>query len=132
MRRKQGKSYVGIHVLDGSHTWNGTVINQGPGTNKDMAIHGLVWAPEARMTFSNVTNTANGQLLGGAVLSNIELQSSASTVGFIIAVAPSDLSGKLQLESTATTPRGSTTIRSIVDYRPSTSYTAVTSWRVVD
>ena len=84
------------------------------------------------MLFSNVTNTANGQLLGGGVLSNIEMGSSASAVGFIIAVEPSDLTGKLLLDSVATQNGRSTTIRSIVDYRPSTSYTAVTSWRVID
>lgn len=132
LRRKQGKSYVSIHVLDGSLTSTDDVIEQGPGNNKDMALHGLVWAPEARMTFSNVTNTANGQLLGGAVLSNIQMDSSASAIGFIIAVAPSDLSGKLVLDSVAELDGATTTIRSVVDYRPSTNYAAVTSWRVVE
>jgi Tfp pilus assembly protein PilX len=132
MRRKQGKSYVSIHVLDDSLTSTQNVIEQGPGTNKDMAIHGLVWAPEARITFSEVTNTANGQLLGGAVISNIDMRSSASAVGFIIAVAPSDLHGKLLLDSVAELDGKTTTIRSIVDYRPSTNYAAVTSWRVVE
>lgn len=132
LRRKQGKSYVSIHVLDDSLDGNENVILQGPGTNKDMAVQGLVWAPEAKMTFSNVTNTANGQLLGGAVLSNIEMGASASAIGFVISVEPSDLSGKLQVDSIATKNGNSTTIRSIVDYRPTTSYTAVTSWRVVD
>lgn len=132
MRRKQGKSYVGIHVLDGSLTSTDNVIEQGAGTNKDMAIHGLVWAPEARMTFSEVTNTANGQLLGGAVLSNIDMRSSASAIGFIVAVEPSDLSGKLVLDSVAELNGSTTTIRSVVDYRPTTNYAAVTSWRVLD
>jgi Tfp pilus assembly protein PilX len=132
LRRKQGKSYVSIHVLDGSLTSTVNVIEQGPGNNKDMAVHGLVWAPEARMTFSNVTNTANGQLLGGAVLSNIKMDSSASAVGFIIAVEASDLHGKLLLDSVAELDGKTTTIRSIVDYRPSTNYAAVTSWRVVE
>ncbi|NNE12806.1 MAG: hypothetical protein HKN41_11255, partial [Ilumatobacter sp.] len=133
MRRKQGKSYVSIHYLDDSLTYTDDIILQGPGNNKDMVVHGLIWAPEARMTFANVTNTANGQVLGGAVVSNIVLDSSASAIGFVIAVEPSDLHGKIQLDSTATTPDGgTTTIRSIVDYRPTTSYTAVTSWRVID
>jgi hypothetical protein len=132
MRRKQGKSYVGIHYLDDSLTYNDNVILQGPGNNKDMVVHGLIWAPEARMTFSNVTNTANGQILGGAVLSNIVLDSSASTIGFVIAVEPTDLHGQIQLDSVAELDGVTTTIRSIVDYRPSTSYTAVTSWRVLD
>lgn len=133
MRRKQGKSYVSIHVLDGSLTWNDDVIWQGPGTNKDMVIHGLIWAPEARVTLAEVTNTANGQILGGAVLSSISIAASASADEFSIAVEPSDLHGKMVLDSVATTDDGrSTTIRSIVDYRPTTNYAAVTSWRVVD
>lgn len=132
MRRKQGKSYVSVHYLDDSLTYDDDVIWQGPGNNKDMVVHGLIWAPEARVSFANVTNTANGQILGGAVLSNIALDSSASTVGFVIAVEPTDLHGKIQLDSTAELDGSTTTIRSIVDYRPSTSYTAVTSWRVVE
>ena len=132
MRRKQGRSYVSIHVLDNSLTWDDDVIMQGPGTNKDMAMHGLVWSPEARVTFREVTNTANGQLLGGAVLSSIDMRSSASASGFVIAVEPSDLHGKIQLDSIAELDGATTTIRSIVDFRPSTNYTAVTSWRVID
>jgi hypothetical protein len=132
LRRKQGKSYVSVHVLDDALTWNTDVINQGPGANKDMVMHGLVWAPDARISFDEVTNTANGQLLGGAVVSNVDLRSSASAVGFIIAVEPSDLHGKIQLDSVAELDGATTTIRSIVDYRPTTSYTAVTSWRVLD
>lgn len=132
LRRKQGKSYVSVHVLDDSLTWNENVISQGPGTNKDMVMHGLVWAPDARITFDEVTNVANGQLLGGAVVSNIDLRSSASAVGFIIAVEPTDLSGKIRLDSVAELDGITTTIRSIVDYRPTTSYTAVTSWRVLE
>ncbi len=131
MRRKQGKSYVSIHVLDGSLTGTDDVILQGPGSNKDMVMHGLIWAPEAAITFGNVSNVADGQLLGGAVLSNIVLQSSASAIGFVIAVEPSELSGKIQLDSVAVVDGVSTTIRSIVDYRPTTNYTAVTSWRVI-
>lgn len=133
MRRKQGKSYVSIHVLDGSMAWDDDIIWQGPGTNKDMAIHGMIWAPGARITLAEVTNAANGQILGGAILSSISIAASASANSFSIAVEPSDLHGKMLLDSVATTPDGrSTTIRSIVDYRPTTNYAAVTSWRVID
>jgi Tfp pilus assembly protein PilX len=132
MRRKQGKSYVSVHVLDNSYNYDDSVILQGSGSNKDMVLHGLIWAPEARVTFSNVSNVANGQILGGAALSNVILQASASSVGFIIAVEPSDLHGKLQLDSVAELNGKTTTIRSIVDYRATNSYTAVTSWRVID
>ena len=132
MRRKQGRNYVSIHVLDDSLTWNDKVVEQGPGTNKDMVMHGIVWAPEASIVFTNITNTADGQLLGGVVVSNIELNSSAAGAGFVIAVEPSDLWGKLQLDSVAELNGRTTTIRSIVDFRPTTGYVAVTSWRVVD
>lgn len=133
LRRKQGKTYVSVHVLDGAMTYNSDVILQGPGTNKDMAMHGMVWAPEARITFANVANVAEAQLLGGAVVSNVKIDSSASTSGLVIGVEPSDITGLLQLDSTAVSSNGAaTTIRSIVDYRPSTKYAAATSWRVVD
>jgi hypothetical protein len=133
LRRKQGKTYVSIHVLDDSLTSSDDVILQGPGSNKDMAMHGMVWAPQARITFSNVANTAEAQLLGGGVLSNVKVDAAAGTSGLVISVEPSDITGLLQLDSTATTSDGrSTTIRSVVDYRPSTKYAAATSWRVLD
>ena len=132
LRRKQGKTYVSIHVLDDSLTATDDVVEQGPGSNKDMALHGLVWAPQASITFSNVANTAEAQMLGGGVLSNIKVDAAAGASGLVISVAPSDITGLLQLDSTATTSDGqSTTIRSIVDYRPSTKYAAATSWRVI-
>ena len=132
LRRKQGAAYVSVHVLDNSFAWNDTVIRQGPGTNKDMVMHGLVWAPESQIVFQRIANAADGQMLGGGVLSNIAVGSAAGVNGFVISVEPSDLHGKLQLESVAVSSDGTTTIRSIVDYRPSTKFLAVTSWQVVD
>jgi hypothetical protein len=140
MRRKQGKAYVSIHVLPSQTagvnltdmTWNDSIIVQRPGSNKDMVIHGLVWAPDARVTLDTVTNTANGQMLGGAVLSSISVGTSSSADEFAIAIEPTDLHGKMLLTSVAAKDGQTTTIRSVVDYRPSTNYTAVTSWRVVD
>ena len=108
------------------------MIFQGPGSNKDMAIHGMVWAPDAQIRFGEVANIAKGQLLGGAVVSKIEINSAASTSGFVIAVEPTDITGKLQLDSTAVIDGESTTIRSIVDYRPTTRYAAPQSWRVIE
>jgi hypothetical protein len=132
LRRKQGASYVSIHVLDDSYTWNTNVLEQNPGGNKSMAIHGKIWAPEASLAFEEIANAAKGQLLGGAVLSNIELRAAANTDGFVISVEPTDITTSLLLDSTATLNGRSTTIRSIVEYRPSTDYTAVTSWRVIE
>lgn len=132
LRRKQGRQYVSIHDLDNTFDWRDSVITQGPGSNKDMAIHGMVWAPRARITFAEVANLAKGQLVGGAVISNMDIRAAANTSGLLISVGPNDITGKLLLESTAVLDGQTTTIRSIVDYRPSTKYAAVTSWRVVD
>lgn len=133
LRRKQGRSYVSVHVLDDAMTYNDDIILQGPGSNKDMAIHGMVWAPQARVTLDRVANIAEAQMLGGAVISNVNIETAANTSGFVIGVEPSDITGLLQLDSTAVSPSGaSTTIRSIVDYRPSTKYAAATSWRVIE
>ena len=131
MRRKQGRNYVSIHMLDSSLTWTDHVVEQGPGTNKDMVMHGLVWAPEASIVFTNITNTADGQLLGG-----VGVEHRAELVGGRDWLCHRGRAGrpvgKLRLDSIAPARRKRPTIRSIVDFRPTTGYVAVTSWRVVD
>jgi hypothetical protein len=87
------------------------------------------------MEFGNVTNTATQKLLGGVVVAHLVLQSSASATNFEIAVPTTPINVKLMLTSTAT-KNGTTSIRSIIDYRPfTTSLTdriAINSWRVCE
>jgi hypothetical protein len=142
LRRLQGDSLVSIHALDATNaaaaggipstlTYNDNMLYTKSGNNTDLAMHGLVWAPYAQMEFGNVTNSANGQLLGGAALSRIVLQASASAQAFIIRVEGSPINFELQLDAVATKNGNSTTMRAIVQVDDQGA-TAVNSLRVVD
>ena len=137
MRRLQGDSLVSIQALDTSNVnqqasslgWNNNVIWTKSGANSDLAIHGLVWAPRAQLEFGNVTNAANGQLLGGAAIARVVLQSSASASAFIIRVEGSPFEFELRLDSTATLNGLSTTMTAVVQVDDQGT-TAVRSLRV--
>lgn len=137
MRRLQGDSLVSIQALDTSNAnqqasslgWNTNVIWTKSGANSDLAIHGLVWAPRAQLEFGNVTNAANGQLLGGAAISRVILQSSASASAFIIRVEGSPIAFELRIDSTATLNNQSTTMTAVVQVDDQGT-TAVRSLRV--
>ncbi len=137
LRRLQGDSLVSIQALDtttsdqtaSSLGYNSNIIETKSGNNSDLAIHGLIWAPYAQMEFGNVTNSANGQLLGGAALSRIILQASASASSFIIRVESSPIAYELRLDSTATKNGQSTTMTAVVQVDDQGT-TAVNSVRV--
>ncbi len=122
LRRKQGGSLVSIqtvattdpNVIASTIGWSSDVVWTKSGNNSDLAIHGLLWAPKAQMTFGNVTNRANGQLLGGAAVARIDLQASASASAFIIRVEPSPIQAELRIDSTATLKGSSTTMTAVV------------------
>ena len=73
-------------------------------------------------------------MLGGLVVSRLVLQSSASASNFEISVATSPIDVTVLLTATATKNGGTTTIRSVIDYRPYETdiklRLAITSWRV--
>ncbi len=144
-RREQGPSsstdYVSIHTLP-THSLNYSqaVLSTGSGNNKEMAIHGQIWAPRARVIFGNVTNDAKGQILGGAVVAGVDAQSSASASGFVIQVAGSPQEALFKLQATAEKD-GTTIVQVVAQLRfdpPPTGSTvgawklAVNSWRVCD
>jgi hypothetical protein len=139
LRRLQGDSLVSIHALSDATTggiastlgYNDNIVYTKSGNNTDLAIHGLLWAPLAKMEFGNVTNSANGQLLGGAALARIVLQASASAQAFIIRVESSPIDFELQLDATATKNGESTTMRAVVQVDDQGT-TAVNSLRVID
>ena len=141
LRRKQGTSLVSVHALDASGTgylrstlgWNQDLLSTKSGSpNQDMVIHGLAWAPRAQLTFGNVTNVASGQLVGGAVFSRIDLQSSASASNFVIRVESSPIPVTVVLDAKATKKGQSTTMRAVVQISDDGIETAINSWRVVD
>lgn len=141
MRRRQGKDLVSIQALGGVNLWGKwfqssigstqNIIQTTSGLNSDLAIHGLIWAPYAGLEFGNVTNVANGQLLGGAALAKVVLQTSASSNSFLIRVESSPADYQLRLSATATKNGLSTTMTAIVAVDDKGT-TAVNSLRVVD
>jgi hypothetical protein len=112
--------------------WNDLLIETQSGNTSDVAIHGLVWAPRSKASLGNVTNAANGQILGGIVIANLDTQASASASSFLIGIETNPTDGKLLLISTATLNGISTTIRAVVQYRPDSGELAINSWRVVN
>jgi Tfp pilus assembly protein PilX len=137
LRRLQGDSLVSIQVIETANdgmipstlTQNNNVVWTKSGNNSDLALHGLLWAPEAKLEFGNVTNSANGQLLGGAAVARIHLQASASASAFVIRVETSPVAFELRLDSTATLNGQSTTMTAVVQVDDQGT-TAVNSLRV--
>ena len=141
LRRRQGNSVVSIPALDAdgpgyiasSLGWNDDLLSSKSGSpSQDMVIHGLAWAPRAQLTFGNVTNVSNGQLLGGAAFARIDLQSSASASNFVIRVESGPIPVTVVLDAEATKGGQSTTMRAIVQISDDGIESAVNSWRVLD
>ncbi len=140
MRRRQGQNVVSVEAVP--TTANGYTASLVPaaggqdifesksGNNTDVAIHGLWWTPEARVVLGNVTNTANGQFLGGLVGAYVEVQASASVDALNVRVETSPVTAKWLLVSTATKNGRTTVIRAVVEYQPDTAALAINSWRV--
>lgn len=111
------------------------IITTGPGSNKQMSIEGLVWAPYAALEFDLISNDAVAALTGGAVVSELTAGASANANNFLIRVATKPADKILNLTTTAASPngRGSTSVRSVVRVQrdgAATSY-AVESRRMV-
>jgi hypothetical protein len=139
MPRLQGNSYVSVHALSTSSvTYPSDAVGALSGNQKELVLHGLVWAPRARLTLGEVTNTTAAQLTGGAVVAAIDFGTSASSLGFVIQVEGSPAASEVLFEATASL-RGSTTVEAVVDARftnpengagAGTWELAVESWRV--
>lgn len=136
LRRLQGDSLVSIQVIENAAqgvvstlNYNDNIVWTKSGNNSDLALHGLLWAPEAQLEFGNVTNAANGQILGGAAVARIVLQASASASAFIIRVESSPVEFELRLDATASKNGRSTTMTAVVQVDDQGT-TAVNSLRV--
>ena len=111
------------------------IITTGPGSNKQLSIQGLVWAPDAALEFDLISNDAVAALTGGAVVSELVAGASANANNFLIRVATKPADKLLNLTTTANSPngRGSTSVRSVIRVQRdegATSY-AVESRRIV-
>jgi hypothetical protein len=136
---QSGGNLVSIQAMDSTTAkykkstlgYNDNVVVTKSGNNSDLAIHGVLYAPRAQLEFGNVTNAANGQLLGGAAVSRIVLQASASASAFIIRVETSPIAFQLKIDSTATKNGQSTTMRAIAYLNDQGEILAVNSIRVL-
>ena len=141
LRRRQGNSVVSLQALDSNVSgskpstigWNTDIVSTKSGSpDQDMILHGLAWAPRAQLTFGNVTNVADGQLLGGAAFARIDLQSSASASNFVIRVESGPIPVSVVLDAKATKGSQSTTMRAVVQMNDTATEQAINSWRVLD
>ena len=108
------------------------LIESDNGNGREAALHGQLWAPHSSLLFLTIPSKKSAILRGGAVIAAIRGKvSAAGTDGFLIEVSSSSSSGDLQIDAVATNADGSTTVRSILDYRTSNGDTAVLSRRVI-
>ena len=115
--------------------WNTDIVSTKSGSpDQDMILHGLAWASRAQLTFGNVTNVADGQLLGGAAFARIDLQSSASASAsnFVIRVESGPITVSVVLDAKVTKGSESTTMRAVVQMNDTATEQAINPWRVLD
>jgi hypothetical protein len=136
--KAHGDYIVGIQALEAAGVastvrGNSTVVSTGSGSNKQLSVQGLVWAPYAAFVFDLVSNEAVAALTGGAVVGELSAGASASANNFLITVGTQATESVLTLTATAVNS-GSTSVRAVLDVRTegtSTSY-GIQSRRVLD
>ena len=138
-RERSGQN-VAVQALD-SAPYKSTIrgdqrlIRTESGSNKQLSIQGLVWAPYAALEFDLISNDAVAALTGGAVVSELSAGASANTNNFLIRVDTKPSTKVLQLTTTATSDggQGLTSVKAVVTVRVddgATSY-ALQSRRVL-
>jgi hypothetical protein len=135
--KSHGDYVVGIQALEAAGVassvhGNNAIVSTGSGSNKQISIQGLVWAPYAAFVFDLVSNEAVAALTGGAVIGELSAGASASANNFLIAVGTQPTESDLILTATAVKD-GSTSVKTVLKVRSagtSTSY-AVQSRRIL-
>jgi len=134
--KAQGLYNVGIQALEGpgASTVRGdqTIVSTGSGSNKQISVQGLVWAPYASFVFDLISNDAVAALTGGAVVGELSAGASASANNFVISVDTQPTTSVLNLTATAANG-GTTSVRAVLDVRTSgvSSSYGIRSRRVV-
>ncbi|MDJ0770136.1 MAG: hypothetical protein QNJ12_15145 [Ilumatobacter sp.] len=136
--RAQGAYNVGLQALDAADagalastiTGDGRIVLSNSGTNKQLSIQGLVWAPQAGLEFDLIANDAVAALTGGAVVAELSAGASAQANNFVIRVDTQPSTANVELTVTAT-KEGTTKVRTLITYRTDTEY-AVLSRRVTE
>jgi hypothetical protein len=133
--RNQGAYRVGIQALESTGvpstlTGEDRVVLSGPGSNKQLSVQGLVWAPYTGFEFDLIANDAVGALTGGAVVSELSAGASAQANNFLITVGTQPSSSSLVFTATAQNS-GTTIVRTVLTYRTDGFY-ELTSRRVIN
>lgn len=130
--RSQGGRLVSLQALEttgvpstiqgddppGSLPLGTRLIRVDSGNRKQIALHGLLWAPYGSIQLNNVSNDAVAALTGGAVVSELFLQAPASATNFLVSRGGTPADRRLQFTATATSPDGAkTAVRAVVLYR---------------
>lgn len=133
--RRQGNIRVSIQALDAGPsastlTGNSEIVTTKSGSGSQLAMKGLVWTPRATFAFSQIANETVAALRGGAVVARLVAGAAANTNNFLIEVVTQPSATAIALTSTATNS-GSTSVRAVVEYRPSDGAYALRSRRVL-
>jgi hypothetical protein len=126
---------VGLQALEtpgvaSAITGDDRILVSNSGSNKQLSIQGLVWAPYAGFEFDLIANDAVAALTGGAVVAELVAGASAQANNFVIRVDTQPSETNFVITSTATN-EGTTTIRTLITYRTDLEY-AIISRRVTE
>lgn len=120
----QSGRFVALQALESAGTPSSVqgdavpLVDIGSGSNKQISLRGLVWAPYASLRFDNVSNDAVAALTGGAIVSELSIQAPASATNFLIGRGNTPTTFRLRFTATANSPQGGrTVVKSIVTYR---------------
>ncbi len=133
--RAQGDYNVGLQALEVNGVpstlgGNDRIVLSNSGTNKQLSVQGLVWAPYAGFEFDLIANDAIAALTGGAVVAELSAGASAQANNFVIKVDTQPSTANFVITATATN-EGTTTVRTVITYRTDLEY-AVLSRRITE
>lgn len=78
-------SYTSNSCLTGNSI-SGCLLYQNGGTQPQLSLQGLVWAPGGHIKLNNTTNSQGSRFTGGIVVGRLDLQNTNSASGFAISV----------------------------------------------
>lgn len=120
---------VGLQALEtggvaSTITGNDRILLSNSGSNKQLAINGLVWAPYAGFEFDLIANDAVAALTGGAVVAELVAGASAQANNFVIRVETQPSETNFVITSTAAN-EGTTAVRTLITYRTDLEYSII-------
>lgn len=130
--RQIGAGRVALQVLSTTLDPDDTpLIHAENGNKREFTFNGQVWAPTSWLDFETIPAAKNAIMRGGAVVARITGDVSGAANDFKIEVSSTVGEVQFVIEAVATDSRGSTTVRTVADYRPSNGDIAVRSRRVI-